>query len=77
MSANGLQFLRDNWVILAFMVGIIVSWTQFQGRVAALEVDVARHDSTIDQNSSTVNTLIADIREIKVSLEFIKDQLAD
>lgn len=77
MSENGLKFLRDNWVLLAFMVGIIISWTQFQGKVTALEIDVARHDVTILQNSSTVNTLITDIAEIKTSLEFIKDQLAD
>jgi len=71
-----MKTLRENWMILVFIVSMIITWTQFQNRIATLELSVAKLDSRVEANVGTLTGLKTDIAEIKVSLEYIKTALS-
>jgi len=76
MTENAMKTLRENWMILVFIVSMIITWTQFQNRIATLELSVAKLDSRVEANVGTLTGLKTDIAEIKVSLEYIKTALS-
>lgn len=71
-----LQFLSEYWLILLFIGSLIVTWTQFQGRISSLEDRVAKVESEQAAQSTTLNQITNDITEIKTTVLFIKSTVA-
>lgn len=74
--------LRKNWVIVAFIVSLIVAWTNIQADikstnkdVASLQVDNVALELKISQYQRQVSDISGDIKAIKESLTFIKDKI--
>ena len=70
-----LKHVKDYWFILVFIGTLIVTWTQFDARISALE----RNDSTQDVKIETIVEKLNDFQagqvEIKTTLEFIKNNI--
>ena len=66
---NGFNKLREWWVIILFIGGLIVGWTNFDNRLKHLE-------RTQTEQNPTYLQLQKDIVEIKTTLEYIKIQVA-
>ena len=64
--------LRDNWVILVAIVGLIATWTTFNNRLANAELKIIDLE-TIADNINNINTRIAviqtDVQYIKLKLQ--------
>lgn len=67
--------IKKNWVVLAFLVSLVVTWTQFESRVAALEARVASDESKLDQTMTIVQTINVSLAQIQTTLDFIKNQV--
>ena len=62
--------LKEWWVLIIFIAGLIATWTNFSNRLDALEKAQAKMDPTFLQ-------IQKDIVEIKTTLEFIKQRLGE
>lgn len=63
--------LKENYVIIVFIVGLIVTWTTFNSRLSQAELDI-----------KDLKTAVAEITNIKITVEridtsvdFIKKQV--
>lgn len=81
-EVNLLEQLRKNWVIIVFITGCIVGWTNIQGRLSQNELDIVRIRTDliaiqlkVDNSQEQVSSIQGDIKEIKASLSFIRDRL--
>ncbi len=61
--------LKEWWVIILFIGGLIIGWTNFDNRLNNLE-------RTQNEQNPTFLQLQKDIVEIKTTLEYIKFQVA-
>lgn len=68
-----LKSLRENWMLLVFVVGFIASWTSLNARLTNAESKVAELDTTYEQIKQ-LQIDVAVIRE-KVSSESIARQV--
>lgn len=51
--------IRDNWVIVAFIVSLIVTWTTFNSRLAKAESDIQDLSQVITQiNNIDINIAV-------------------
>jgi len=69
---HSLKQLRDNWVILTFIVMLIVSWTTFNNRLAQAESkinDLTDIVSSVNELNVRVAVVQADISYIKANLK--------
>lgn len=70
-----LKQLRDNWFIIIFIGGIIMSWSNFSNKITNLtEAQQEQKKGLMDlskSNTDLSNTII----EIKANYLFIKDSL--
>ncbi len=74
--------LRKNWVIIAFIVSLIVAWTNIQSSLATQEKEISDMKVTqvalelkIDSYQRQVSDISGDIKAIKESLSYIKDKV--
>lgn len=79
---NYFEQLRKNWVIIVFLAGLIVGWTNIQNQIrvnlASIEqtkLDVVALSVKVEAAQTAVSNINGDIKEIKASLSFIKDRL--
>lgn len=63
--------LRDNWVILVFIVGLIVTWTTFNTRLTQAETDIR----DLKELSQQLNQQALDIAVIKTDVGYIKGRV--
>ena len=61
--------LKEWWVIILFIGGLIIGWTNFDNRLNNLE-------RTQNEQNPTFLQLQKDIVEIKTTIEYIKFQVA-
>lgn len=70
-----LKTIKDYWVILAFIVSIVVTWTTFDTRLSALEENQSEIIIIQKERDVQYSQLQVDIAEIKTSIEFIREKL--
>jgi len=66
-----LEQVKNNWVILLFMGGVIVSWTTFNSRLANAEIKITELQIVVTQ----IANIKTDIGIIRNDLGWIKDKL--
>lgn len=87
VNSNLLKFLRENWMLLMFVIGIIFSWANFNTKVSQQEIIVSRNQFIMDTelnkiktrqeiDMQSLNNLRQDIVEIKTTLLFIKEKVS-
>lgn len=72
---TALNWINNNWRILALIIGLIITWTQLNTRVGANEVEIAElkvHYSKVDL---TLLQIQKDLVEIRTSLKFIEQNV--
>lgn len=82
MNKNIFQQVRDNWALLAFVGSLIIGWTDVQNQlnensatIQQQQVAILALDAKLDNQQSQVSGVAADIKAIKVSLNFIEADL--
>ncbi len=63
--------IRDNWVILSFIVMLIISWTTINNRLAQAEENI----KSLQEISSQMNQMQIDIAVIKNQVMTINQKL--
>lgn len=63
--------IRENWIILCFIVALIVSWTNTNSRLASAENDVEQLSQVVTQ----INDINIRLGEIQTDLGWIKTRL--
>jgi len=63
-----LKQIKDNWVILCFIVALIVSWTNINSRLVAAENDIAQLSQVVEQ----INSINITLEGIKKDISYIK-----
>lgn len=66
-----LRQIKDNWVILCFIVALIVSWTNVNSRLVSAESDIQEISDTLVQ----INQINTSVAEIKTDIQWIKLRL--
>jgi len=59
-----LKQVKDNWVMLLFLGGVIVSWTTFNSRLANAEIKIVE-----------LQILVAQISKINIDIAVIREQI--
>ena len=72
-----LNSIRDFWPIILFLVSLIILGVRFEGRLNAVEQRLSMVETKAEQNSVFNNDVRAQLAEIKVTLQFIKQALTD
>lgn len=67
-QSNFIKQVRDNWVILCFIVALIVQWTNFNTRIANAEADISNLLSVVNQ----INEINVRIAVIQADINYIK-----
>lgn len=65
-----LKQIKDNWVILCFIVALIVSWTNINSRMVQAETDIAQLSQVVDKINS-IDIKLAVIQEKVSNIEKI------
>lgn len=65
--------LRENWPLLIFIGGLIVTWTTFGSRLSQAEADIK---DLKDTNAEIVNIKIQ-LQRIDTTVQFIKEKISD
>ena len=65
------KVIKENWMVLVFIVGLIISWTTFNVRLSRAEEDIVALKSAV----TVINDLKVRIERIDTSVSFIKDRL--
>lgn len=75
--------LKKNWVIIVFIAGLIVGWTNLNNKQEELQTQISAQSTRIlalevkyDGLQAQVSNVSGDIKEIKASLSFIKDKIS-
>lgn len=63
--------LRQNWVVLIFIGGLITTWTMFSSRLTQAESDITNLSEVVSQ----INAINLDIARMQKDIEFIKDNI--
>ncbi len=75
MNENVLKIIRENWVLIIFIVSIIVGYTTQNARLTALESNDAKQDIRISVQETSLNSINTTLAEIQTTLNFIKDKI--
>lgn len=65
-----LKQIKDNWIILSFIVALIVSWTNVNSRLVQAENDIAQLSQVVDR-INTMDVRLAVIQEKVINIEKI------
>jgi len=63
--------IKNQWFLLAFLVGMIIWYANTNSRITAVEAKVIEQSSLVEQ----IATLKTDVAVIKANVEFIKQQV--
>ena len=69
--SNFIRQVRDNWVILCFIVALIVSWTNTNSRLASAEGQVEELSSVVNQ----INNINVTLGRMDEKLQAIDEKL--
>ena len=79
MTDDFLKKIKENWFLVLFIGGLVVSWTTMNNRVTTIEISDAKQEvrlNTAESSVSSINSNLAAFRaEVLTSLNFIKDKL--
>lgn len=76
MEQKGIvKFVRDNWIALAFICGLIVSWTNLQNRQANAEVRIGKLEIQFADFNTTLVSLQTSMARVETKVDFIKGKL--
>lgn len=67
--------LSKHWFLLVFLVGMAITWGRFETKLQAVEVRQDNMDSKLSLVESSVGDIKGDLREIKTTLQFIKERI--
>jgi len=62
---NLLKDIKENWILVVFIAGLIVGWTTFSNRLDTVEVLAKENKSTLQK-----------IEEIRVDIAVMKNDIA-
>jgi hypothetical protein len=63
-----LKQIKDNWIILSFIVALIVSWTNINSRLVQAENDIQQLSQVVVQINE-INIRLAVIQEKVITIE--------
>lgn len=64
MENNLFKNIKDNWMIVTFIVGFVISWTTVNSRLSNVEADI-----------KDLQSLSASINKIELDVAIIKEQI--
>jgi hypothetical protein len=70
-----LQWMNDNWKLLAVLVGIIIAWTQLGSAVAGNTQTIEGLSAKHGALDITLLQIQKDLVEIRTSLKFIEQNV--
>lgn len=80
MSEDWMKKIKENWFIILFIGGLVVSWTNINNRVSVIELSDAKQDIRLNSAETSVSSINANLAafraEVITSLNFIKDKLS-
>lgn len=68
-NTDFLKSLRDNWMLLMFIGGMVVSWVRFENNIKAHEARLSDVEEKVVKVDAFNSDVRVDIAEIKVILE--------
>lgn len=75
MGDSIIKLARENWVFVMFAGTLVVGWTQFDGRVTAVEVEQTRQAAAISGFNNSLSDLQRDVAKAAEGIDFIKNYL--
>lgn len=72
---SAIEVIKNYWFIIAFFLGMAVTWGTFITKFSSIESEVNTIKIEAKADQAVLTTLQIDIREIKTSLEFIKEKV--
>lgn len=74
-----LESLRKNWMLIVFVGGIIIQWSNTNYRLNSLETSMSNLSAVVQKNTTDISKVSNDfnvaIVEIKANYIFIKEKL--
>ncbi len=73
-----LKPIKDNWVILAFLVSLVIGWTTMNTRLANAEAKIDQLSQVVTQiNAISLNVAViqTDVNYIQKDVEYIKKKV--
>ena len=67
--------LSKHWFLIVFFGGMILTWGRFEMKVAYLESRQEALELSQKDTTATIVSMSGDIREIKTTLQFIKERV--
>jgi len=72
---NLFRSLKENWIILGFLVQIVVTWTLFSANITEHDKRLVKLEEYRDAESIVLNDIQTRLASIETSLVFIKERL--
>lgn len=76
-SQNFLKGIRENWVIILFIGGLIIGWSNFQSRLNASEKTQSEQRAELITIKAEQQELRAAVIESKASFKFIEESIKE
>ena len=77
-NGNVLKFLKNYWFIVAFIIGVAISWSEMRGTIIQNVKDIIEVEASVEINTASVSEIklkyAKDITYIKTTLETIKNK---
>lgn len=70
-----LKQIRDNWIILAFLVGVVLWYGNINNRISKVEADSLSQQTTIEKVDTKTTQIQIDVASIKATVKSINDRL--
>lgn len=70
-----LQWINDNWKVLALILGLVITWTQLNARVDNNEMHIEELQVEHSKLDATLLEIQKDLVEIRTSLKFIEQNV--
>lgn len=70
-----LQLISQYWFLILFLGGMAVTWGSFSQRISVIESKITIIETRQEKADEIITSVQGDLREIKTSLEFIKERL--
>jgi hypothetical protein len=75
MNKSFLTLLKENWVVMAFIVQLVMTWGFLNSSVIDHEERIDRLETSKEQNALIVAEINSRLSSIETSLKFIEKQL--
>ena len=67
-----IRSIRDNWIFIVFIAGLIIAYANNQAAVAKNTSDIALHDKKIELIQETYAKISSQISSVETNLEWLK-----